>query len=50
LGLAANAVVFVDGSNWYHSLRAAGVTNIGKLDLARVSRKLVQQRRWKGTR
>jgi len=44
------AVVFVDGNYWYHALRAAGITGIGRLDFARISRKLVQHRGWNGTR
>ena len=44
------AIVFVDGSNWYHALREAAVGGIGRLDFGRVSRKLVQPRRWLATR
>ena len=44
------AVVFVDGSNWYHALRDIGVTGLGQLDYAAVSRKLLGPREWIGTR
>lgn len=48
--MAERAVVFVDGNNWYHSLRSVGVNGIGQLDFAKVSCKLAQHRRWTGTR
>ena len=48
--MANRAVVFVDGNNWYHSLRAIGATDIGRLDYARISSKLAQHRQWIGTR
>ena len=44
------AIVFVDGSNWYHGCAALGLGNIGRLDFARVSRKLARHRRWTATR
>ncbi|MFN0006386.1 MAG: NYN domain-containing protein [Planctomycetota bacterium] len=44
------AIVFVDGSNWYHALRDAGVKEIGRLDFGLMSRKLVGTRTWLGTR
>jgi uncharacterized LabA/DUF88 family protein len=40
----------VDGSNWYHALRDAGVEEIGRLDFGRISRKLVGARTWLATR
>lgn len=42
--------MFVDGSNWYHALREAGVEDIGRLDFGRMSKKLVETRTWLATR
>lgn len=44
------AVVFVDGNNWFHGLRATGVTELGRLDYAKISIKLVGPRHWSATR
>lgn len=44
------AMVFIDGSNWYHALRAIGVRRTGGLDYAKISRKLAGRREWLGTR
>ena len=44
------AVLFVDGSNWYHGLRSIGETDLMRLNYARVSEKLVGPRTWVGTR
>ena len=44
------AVLFVDGNNWFHSLRQAGVGDLPRLDYAKISRKLVRDRAWIGTR
>ena len=46
----ARAVAFIDGNNWYHSLRAIGVPDPGRLDYAKITRKLVRHRTWIGTR
>ncbi len=43
-------MLFVDGNNWYHALKAIGVPESGALDLARISRKLVGARQWVATR
>jgi uncharacterized LabA/DUF88 family protein len=48
--VADRAVVFIDGNNWYHSLREAGVTDLGRLDYARISAKLLGPRLWVATR
>ena len=48
--MADRAVVFIDGNNWYHSLRSSGVAAPGQLDYARISRKLLGPRSWVGTR
>jgi len=44
------SVVFVDGNNWYHSLTKLGISNLGRLNYAKVSRKLVGPREWTATR
>lgn len=44
------AVVFVDGNNWYHFLRAAGVARPMQLSYSRISEKLVGPRQWLATR
>jgi uncharacterized LabA/DUF88 family protein len=44
------AVIFIDGNNWYHSLKYANVSDVGALDYARISQKLAGVRRWVGTR
>lgn len=44
------AVLFVDGSNWYHSLREQGIREPGELHYGRISRKLVRDRDWLETR
>jgi uncharacterized LabA/DUF88 family protein len=44
-------MVFIDGNNWYHSLREAGITGTGQLNYAKVSEKLAGPgREWVGTR
>lgn len=49
--MADRAVVFIDGSNWYHSLKEAGIAAPGDIDIAKLSRKLVgTAREWLGTR
>jgi uncharacterized LabA/DUF88 family protein len=47
----SRAVLFIDGSNWYHSLRNAGITGAGDLNYAKLSKKLAgASRSWVGTR
>jgi len=49
--MTARAVVFIDGNNWYHGLRSLGLTDLGRLDYAKISRKLVgRSRAWQATR
>ena len=48
--MPGRAVLFVDGNNWYHSLGNAGVRDLGRIDYARISKKLVGPRTWIGTR
>lgn len=42
--------MFIDGNNWYHSLREIGIEDLGRLKYAKVSRKLLGPRAWLGTR
>ena len=44
------AIIFIDGNNWYHCLREAGVENRFRLDYAKICKKLVGPRIWKETR
>ena len=44
------AVLFIDGSNWYHGLKQAGVADLRRLDYAKISQKLAGPRTWHGTR
>jgi uncharacterized LabA/DUF88 family protein len=44
------AILFVDGNNWYHSLRDSGVTDLAALNYAKISRKLLGPRDWLETR
>ena len=44
------AILFVDGSNWYHALKGIGVVSPGRLDYAKLSQKLVGPRIWVATR
>lgn len=44
------AILFIDGNNWYHSLSDLGVADLGHLNYAKISEKLVAPRAWIGTR
>jgi uncharacterized LabA/DUF88 family protein len=44
------AVLFIDGNNWYHSLRELGLDDLARLDYGAISRKLVGPREWIATR
>lgn len=44
------AILFVDGNNWYHSLKRNGISVPGALDYAKISQKLVGTRDWIETR
>jgi len=44
------AVVFIDGNYWYHSLRDAGVPDLGLLDYSTITKKLLGPRIWLETR
>jgi uncharacterized LabA/DUF88 family protein len=48
--MADRAVLFVDGNNWYHSLQDAGVQDLGRLNYAKISQKLLGPRIWLATR
>jgi uncharacterized LabA/DUF88 family protein len=45
----ARAVLFVDGSNWYHGVKQAGV-DANRLDYTKIAQKLVGPRQWIGIR
>lgn len=44
------AVLFIDGNNWYHSLRGIGLSDLGRLNYATISKKLLGHREWVATR
>jgi hypothetical protein len=44
------AVLYVDGNNWYHALKSANIPDLGSLNYARISQKLVGARQWCETR
>ncbi len=48
--MADRAVVFIDGNNWYHSMKDAGIGDLGRLDYGKISRKLLGPRDWIATR
>lgn len=48
--MSDRAILFIDGNNWYHALRDVGVGDLGRLDYRGISEKLVEHRRWIGTR
>ena len=48
--MADRAVIFIDGNNWFHGLCDAGVDDRGRLDYAKISKKLVGPRTWEETR
>ncbi len=48
--MSERAALFVDGNNWYHALKDSGVSNLGRLNYAKVSQKLVCDREWVATR
>src|SRR5579864_2102162 len=45
----ARAVLFVDGGNWYRSVKRAGV-DANRLDYTKIATKLVGPRQWIGLR
>ena len=49
--MSERAIVFIDGNNWYRGLRGLGFTDLGRLDYAKITLKLVGASRvWEGTR
>lgn len=44
------AVLFIDGNNWYHSLKENGISQPGNLNYASICSKLVGPRDWQETR
>ena len=48
--MADRAVVFIDGNNWFHSLRHAGVERRALLNYRRITEKLIGPRQWVSTR
>jgi len=44
------SIVFIDGNNLYHSLIAAGVTDLMQLNYAKISAKIIGTRDWIATR
>ena len=44
--MADRAIVFIDGNNWYHSLRECGVGRMGDLSYPKICEKLVGPRDW----
>ncbi len=44
------AILFIDGNNWYHSLKKLRVPNMFDLSYSKISQKLVQNRDWVETR
>jgi uncharacterized LabA/DUF88 family protein len=44
------AVVFIDGNNWFHSLRHVGVEQRVRLDYKKISEKLLGPRQWVATK
>lgn len=48
--MADRAMVFIDGNNWFHALRTAGVEDRGRLDYKKICLKLLGPRIWIGAR
>jgi uncharacterized LabA/DUF88 family protein len=48
--MADRAVVFIDGNNWFHSLRHIGVQRRVLLDYRKITEKLIGPRQWVATR
>lgn len=44
--MADRAVVFIDGNNWYHSLKECGVGRMGDLSYPKICAKLLGPRDW----
>ena len=48
--MSDRAVVFIDGNNWYHSLKEHHVSSQGSLSYSKISLKFLGPRDWIGTR
>src|SRR5687768_6268233 len=48
--MSHRAIFFIDGNNWYHSLRRNGIGAPAELDYAKISSKLAGPRQWIETR
>lgn len=48
--MADRAILFIDGNNWYHSLKAIGLSDLFRLNYATLSTKLVGPRQLTGIR
>jgi uncharacterized LabA/DUF88 family protein len=49
--MSKRAIIFIDGNNWYHSLRALGLRNLEQLHYGKISQKLAgPARSWVATR
>ncbi|MEP7124198.1 MAG: hypothetical protein ABJE95_24945 [Byssovorax sp.] len=43
-------MLFIDGNNWYHGLKDAGVPDLRRLDYVKIAQKIVGPRVWQETR
>jgi uncharacterized LabA/DUF88 family protein len=50
MGGIDRAVIFIDGNNWYHSLKNAKVVDLGRLDYVKIAQKLCGPRTWQESR
>lgn len=50
MDVAERAIVFVDGNNFYHGLKLAGVVDQLQLDHRKIAEKLMNGRTWIATR
>lgn len=48
--MACRVVLFIDGNNWFYSLKEIGLTRLGSLDYRKISLKLILTREWIETR
>jgi uncharacterized LabA/DUF88 family protein len=44
------SILFIDGNNWYHGMKSVQVPDLGALNYAKISTKLVSGRQWAGIR
>jgi uncharacterized LabA/DUF88 family protein len=48
--MSDRAILFIDGNNWYHGMKGIELDDLGRLDYAKVSMKLLGPRDWVATR